>query len=206
MTSVTGDIKLFNRVREDDFIAFETLFKKYYECLCVFAEHYVGEPEMAKEIVSDFFLKFWENRKSIRIHNSVKNYYFASIHNQCLKYLEHLKVLKKYRDYAETKLKNIQVLDSFSNDYPLSKLISKEIVNEIEISIENLPDKCKKIFKLSRFENKSYEEIASTLSISINTVRTQMSRALEKLRLDLSKYLSFILPICYFIKFFFFND
>lgn len=193
MTSSLNDIKLFQRIRDDDFIAFETIFKKYYKNLCVFAEHYVGEPEMAKEIVGDFFLKLWENRKKIHISNSGKSYLFTSIHNSCLKYLEHLKVLKKYREYAEYRLKNIGFLNSLSGEYPLANLISQEIVEEIESAIESLPDKCKEIFKLSRFNNLSYDEIANKLNVSINTVRTQMTRALEKLRISLSDYLPLLL-------------
>lgn len=205
MTLLPDDIKLFKRVRDGDFIAFETLFKKYYKNLCVFAEHYVGEPDMAKEIVSDFFLKFWENKRNIQITKSIKNYFFTSIQNQCLKYLEHLKVLKKYRVYAENRLKQIQFMNSISGDYPLANLISQEIVEEIEASIDNLPDKCKEIFKLSRFENLSYEEISVRLNISINTVRKQMSRALEKLRISLSKYLPLLLTNLLMLKYFIFK-
>ncbi len=205
MTLPPDDIKLFKRVKDNDFIAFETLFKKYYKNLCVFAEHYVGEPEMAKEIVSDFFLKFWENRKNIQITSSVKNYYFASIHNQSLKYLEHLKVLKKYKEYAENRLRQIHFMNSISGDYPLANLISQEIVGEIEAAINNLPDKCKEIFKLSRFENLSYEEISARLNISINTVRKQMSRALEKLRISLSKYLPLLITNLLMLKYFIFK-
>jgi RNA polymerase sigma-70 factor (ECF subfamily) len=195
MTSLPDDIKLFNRIRNDDFIAFETLFKKYYKSLCIYAEYYVGESEMAKEIVSDFFLKIWENRSNIQINSSVKNYCYTSIQNQSLKYLEHLKVLKKYREYAEGRLKHIQFVESITGDYPLANLISKEIVEEIETSINNLPEKCKEIFMLSRFEDMSYEDIATKLTISINTVRTQMSRALEKLRISLSEYLPLVIFI-----------
>lgn len=193
MKSSLNEKKLFQRIKEDDFIAFESIFKKYYKSLCIYAEHYAGEPEMAKEIVGEFFLKLWENRKKIHINNSYKNYLFTSIHNSCLKYLEHLKVLKKYRDYSEQRLKNLEFLTSVSGDYPLANLISQEIVEEIECAIESLPDKCKEIFKLSRFENFSYNEISTKLNVSINTIRTQMSRALEKLRHDLSDYLPILL-------------
>jgi len=193
MKSSLNDKKLFQRIKDDDFIAFESIFKKYYKSLCVFAEHYVGEPEMAKEITGDLFLKLWEDRKKIYINNSCKNYLFTSIHNSCLKYLEHLKVLKKYRDYSEQRLKSIEFLATVSDNYPLANLISQEIVGEIENAIESLPDKCKEIFKLSRFENFSYDEISTRLNVSINTVRTQMSRALEKLRHELSDYLPVIL-------------
>lgn len=205
MTLLPDDIKLFKKVSDGDFIAFELLFKKYYTGLCVFAEHYVGEPDMAKEIVSDFFLKFWENRRNIQITKSVKNYLFTSIRNQCLRYLEHLKVLKKYRVYAENRLKEIQYMNSISGDYPLANLISQENVEEIETSIDNLPAKCKEIFKLSRFENLSYEEISAKLNISINTVRTQMSRALEKLRISLSKYLPLLITSFLVLKHFMFK-
>jgi len=189
MTLSLYENDLFRQVKKGDEYAFEKLFKSHYKNLCFFAENYVKEKAMAEEIVGSFFINLWEKRKSLEIKGSVKSYFYSSIHNQCIKYLEHLKVMKKYEEYATFRLRNKELLAPLSNAYPLANLISQETVKDIEKSIGELPEKCREIFCLSRFEEMSYEDISVKLNISINTVRTQMARALQKLREDLKNYL-----------------
>jgi RNA polymerase sigma-70 factor (ECF subfamily) len=189
MTISLYENDLFRQVKKGDDIAFEKLFKTHYRNLCFFAENYVKEKAMAEEIAGSFFINLWEKRKTIEIKGSVKSYFYTSIHNQCIKYLEHLKVMKKYEEYAAFRLRNKELLAPSSNAYPLANMISQETVKDIEKSIGELPEKCREIFCLSRFEEMSYEDISSKLDISINTVRTQMARALQKLREDLKNYL-----------------
>ena len=188
--SVSSDEKnLILKVKRGDIYAFEKLFKTHYRNLCLFAEYYVKEKAMAEEIVGNFYLKLWEKRKYIDIKDSAKSYLYKSVYNQSLKYLEHLKVMKKYEDYARTMLERKELLSPLSDNYPLANLISKETVDDIEKAIDQLPERCRVIFCLARFENMSYEEISAKLKISVNTVRTQMSRALAKLRESLKDYL-----------------
>ncbi len=104
MSRSSDEKNLILQVKKGNILAFEKLFKTYYKNLCLFAEYYVREKTMAEEIVGSFFLKLWEKRKNIEIKDSVKSYFYKSIHNQSLKYLEHLKVMKKYEDYARTML------------------------------------------------------------------------------------------------------
>jgi RNA polymerase sigma-70 factor (ECF subfamily) len=155
----------------------------------LFCKNYLKEKALAEEIVDSFFISLWEKKKTIEIKDSVKSYFYSSIHYQCIKYLEHLKVMKKYEEYATFRLQNKELLAPSSNAYPLANLISQETVKDIEKSIGELPEKCREIFCLSRFEELSYEDISVKLNISINTVRTQMARALQKLREDLKNYL-----------------
>lgn len=197
MVFLPDEKKLILKIKSGDIFAFERLFKIYYKNLCLFAEYYVREKTMAEEITGDFFLKLWEKRKGIEIKDSVKSYFYKSIYNQCIKYLEHLKVMKKYEDYAQTILENKELFTPSSVNYPLANLISKENLHEIEKAIHDLPEKCREIFCLCRFENMSYEEVASQLNISVNTIRTQMSRALAKLRESLKDYLPFfVILLC----------
>jgi RNA polymerase sigma-70 factor (ECF subfamily) len=189
MTISVYENDLFRQVKKGDDHAFEKLFRIHYRNLCFFAENYVKEKAMAEEIVGSFFISLWEKRKGIEIKDSVKSYFYSSIHNQCIKYLEHLKVMKKYEEYATFRLQNKELLAPSSNAYPLANLISQETVKDIEKSIGELPEKCREIFCLSRFEELSYQDISVKLNISINTVRTQMARALQKLREDLKNYL-----------------
>jgi RNA polymerase sigma-70 factor, ECF subfamily len=182
------DKVILDHIKEGNIAAFEKLFKENYPHLCCYAEDFLREKEAAEEVVSEFFLKLWENKKLLDIRQTLTGYLYASIRNNCIKYLEHLKVSQKYSEYAAFTLQNIDLLHP-DMSYPLAGLISKEVITEVEEAIESLPPQCGIIFKLSRFEELSYEEIAIHLHISVNTVRTQMSRALQKLRESLKDYL-----------------
>lgn len=179
-----------SQIKKGDVAAFERLFKENYKKLCCYAEDFMKEKAAAEEIVGDFFLKFWENRESLEIKDSVNAYMYTSIRNNCLKSLEHLKVLQKYRDYATYTLQNADLLHPSS--YPLNEMISDEIISEVEGAIESLPLQCREVFNLSRFEELSYQEIANKMDLSINTVRTQMTRAMQKLRERLKEYIPFV--------------
>ncbi len=76
------------------------------------------------------------------------------------------------------------------DDYPLGRLLEQELEGEIMNAIGRLPEECRKVFLLSRFEEKKYEEIATVLGISVNTVKYHIKRALNLLREDLGKYLT----------------
>ncbi|MBN2611567.1 MAG: RNA polymerase sigma-70 factor [Bacteroidales bacterium] len=199
MPETSDEKHLIQKVKRGNIFAFEKLFKSYYRNLCLYAEFYVREKAMAEEVVSNFFMKLWENRNNLDIKDSVKAYFYKSIYYQCIKYLEHLRVMKKYEDYAQTILENKELFTPSANGYPLANLISAENLREIEKAIENLPEKCREIFCLCRFENMSYDEAAAKLNISVNTVRTQMTRAMSKLREALRDYLPAL------ILYFFFN-
>jgi len=164
---------------------FEWIFKTYYRALCFYAEGLIGEKEAAEEIVSDFFLKLWENRETINITTSLQAYLYKGVFNNSLKYLDHIKVLRKYREHALYMMENHDLFQPQTED-PLSILISREVTAKIEKAIDTLPAQCKEVFSLARLDGLSYQEIAEKLGISINTVRTQITRAMTKLRESLA--------------------
>ena len=161
---------------------FEWMFKTYYRMLCFYAEGIVGEKETAEEIVSDFFLKLWENREIIHITTSLQAYLYKGVYNNSLKYLEKIKVLHKYHEHARYRIDNSDFFQTQTDNHPLSMLISQETVSEIEQAIDALPAQCREVFQLVRLEGLTYQEVAEKLGISINTVRTQITRAMTKLR------------------------
>lgn len=172
--------------------SFEMLFRSNFQGLCFFAQKYIKDIETAKEIVHDAFINLWEKRESIDMTKSVKSYLTASIHNRCLNYLR------------DNKKFNKEIL-SFENIYPETEhehtdhLVTAEVENHINRAIQELPEKCREVFMLNRFENLKYQEIADKLQISIKTVETQMSKALQHMRTRLAGYLTIILLV---IKFF----
>ena len=174
---------LIKEIRKGNKNAFELVFKKYYSSLCVYAKKYSQNDKIAEEIVSRFFFTFYQKRETLNIETSLRSYLYRSVRNTALNYLRE-NARMTVGSEEESILKGITYSDSVHET-----LIGKELEETINKAIDNLPDQCKSIFVKSRFEGKKYKEIATELNISINTVETQMSRALQKLRKDLQEYM-----------------
>lgn len=180
--------ELIKQLQLGDEAAFEFIFKKHFTGLCLFAEHYVKDPIVAEEIVEDFFCHLWETGKYISINTSLRGFLYKGIYNNSLKHIRHKKVEQKYIE-EQYYFNDKEILEGASTDYPSVNLVIKELEEKITLVVDSLPDQCRKIFCMNRYENKSYQEIADNLGLSINTVKTQMVRALQKLRTELKDYL-----------------
>jgi RNA polymerase sigma-70 factor (ECF subfamily) len=165
----------------DNLKSFEALFRQYYQMLCSYALRFVKDPDTAEEIVQDLFYKLWEKRAELQINTSVKSYLYSAVHNRCLKFIEHRNVETKYRNYY---LLHESEIDNEPGD---SASIS-ELQGVIENTLNALPERCSRIFRLNRFEGLKYHEIALKLSISVKTVEANMGKALKLLRKRLKNY------------------
>jgi RNA polymerase sigma-70 factor (ECF subfamily) len=166
--------------------AFEQLFRSFFPSLVLFAQKYLPDQDTAKEIVHNVFLNLWEKRQQVDTSSSLKSYLFTSVHNRCLNYIRD----QKKFDKDETRF---QKLDSTAFSDGVDHLEEQELEQRIYDALQSLPEKCKEIFLLNRFEGLKYAEIADRLNISVKTVETQMSRALRILREKLIEYLGMIL-------------
>lgn len=178
---------LLKKIRDDNGSAFEVVFLRYYQGLCAYAASILGNKDASEEIVQNVFVKLWENRKKLAIESSLKAYLYRTVHNQCINQIESLKIRNQY-----TKKHTIV---PFEGDYPIANLIAQELEEKIKHSIDSLPDQCREIFTLIRLQNKSYQEVADKLGISLNTVKTQMQRAISKLKESLREYLPSLIII-----------
>ena len=170
------------KLRDGDKKEFELMFRSFYPYLCYYAESIVGEKCTAEEIVSDFFLRLWEKHDALIINKSLQAYLIKGVHNNCLRHLEYIKSNRKYKErHAQYMLENSDLFLTQS-DQPLSLLITKESLEQIEKAIDSLPPQCKEVFTLIRMDNLSYEETAQKMGVSINTIRTQITRAMKKLK------------------------
>jgi RNA polymerase sigma-70 factor (ECF subfamily) len=137
--------------------------------------------------VSDVYLKIWQKRKQIEIKQEVKSYFFRCVYNACIDYMNTNMQSKQNQTVRITdKMKDYIGLD---DEYIFQQLSLPEVEIDVRDVINQLPPKCKEIFCLSRFEELSYNEISENLNISVNTVKTQISRALNFLHIKLKKYL-----------------
>ncbi len=188
MTFNEHDILL--SIKKGNLQGFRRLFDNYYKMLCNIATGYLNDKHAAEEVVDDVFYKLWELRISLDIHTSIKAYLIRAVRNKCLNCLEQNKLDRYFFNdllYNETNRENIS---EANYDTPLSDLVTNDLEDAVNKAIESLPNECREIFRLSRFENLKYEEIARQRNISVNTVKTQMKIALQKLRQALAGYIS----------------
>jgi RNA polymerase sigma-70 factor (ECF subfamily) len=164
-----------------DLQSFEVLFRQYYQMLCSYAYRFVNDTDTAEEIVQELFYKLWEKRSELHINTSVKSYLFSAVHNRCLKFIEHRNVETKYRNYFLLRETEVE------NELQYNSNVS-ELQGIIDHTLNSLPDRCSRIFRLNRFEGLKYHEIAELLSISIKTVEANMGKALKMLRKNLRGY------------------
>lgn len=166
--------------------SFESLFKTYYSVLCTFAYDFVNRHDLAEEIVQDTFMKIWEKYDDLDIQVSEKAYLYRAVQNNCLNFIKQNKIKTQYSNELMQQLESRIALFSLSSAHsPEEKLEQSELEQLAEKAIRKLPPQCQDVFRLSRFEQLSYPEISRHLGISINTVKTQMTRALQRLRDEL---------------------
>lgn len=161
---------------------FEQLFREHFKPLCGFALKYVKDLDDAKGVVHDVFVIVWGKFESLGPDVNYKSYLYASVKNRCLNFIRDRKNLVKFDKAVE------QTMISEMHD----ALEISELERAIEMAIDTLPDRCRQIFKLSRFEDLKYAEIAQKMNISVKTVEAQMSKALRILREHLAPFLSLI--------------
>ncbi len=166
--------------------AFEGIFKAHYAALCTFAFDFVNRHELAEEIVQDTFLKVWERYEDLDIQVSVKAYLYRAVQNNCLNYIKQDRIRARYGHELLQQLESrITLMNMPAAPTPAERLESAELEHMAEKAIRKLPPQCQDVFRLSRFEQLSYPEISRHLGISVNTVKTQMTRALQRLRDEL---------------------
>lgn len=181
---------IVQQLKEGKEPAYKYLYDQHYQILCHVAAQYVNDDFLAETIVGDVIFHIWEIRETLEITTSIRSYLMTSVRNRCLDYLKS-QYNQKEVAMSSAGLQDFPVLNYIKGgDYPLGRLLEQELESEIMKAIARLPEECRKVFRLSRFEEKKYDEIASELGISVNTVKYHIKRALTLLHKDLGKYLT----------------
>lgn len=177
--------------------AYKFLYDHHYQILCHVASQYVKDDFLAETIVGDVIFYMWEVRETLNITTSLRSYLMTSVRNRCLDYLKSQQC--QHEMYMSSpRFQDFPVLNYIKgDDYPLGKLLEKELEGEIMMAIARLPEDCRRVFHLSRFEEKKYNEIADELGISVNTVKYHIKRALVLLHEDLHKYLTVAIALLF---------
>lgn len=165
-----------------DEAAFERVFKAHFKNLHAYACTIIKDEPAAEEIVQQVFFKLWERSKGLSISGSIAAYLYRAVYNESLNYLKHQKVQSGYEQFFNHTMKN-------ENDTAGKRLSLKELETQLHRAMNELPEQCRTIFQLSRFEELRYREIADHLGISVKTVENQMGKALKILRTKLVEFL-----------------
>lgn len=154
-----------------------------------FANFYLKNEQDSIDIVQELFKSIWEKRENLILPENPKSYLLKAIKNRCYNKLTRNKTSTNSIDYLE----NILI----ENKTPADILENRQTAIKIDELINKLPEKCREIFVLSRFENMSYKEIADSLDLSIKTVENQIGNALKFLRKNYFEFLLFIFSSLY---------
>ncbi|MCB0489000.1 MAG: RNA polymerase sigma-70 factor, partial [Cyclobacteriaceae bacterium] len=161
---------------------FEKLFRELFAPLCGFSMKYVRDLDEAKNLVHEAFVALWEKFESLPADTNYRSYLYTSVRNKSLNYLRDRKMHL-----------SVETVEDHAVDNASDQLISNELEREITMAINSLPEKCRIIFEMSRFEELKYAEIADKLGLSVKTVEAQMSKALSILRRHLADFLSLLI-------------
>jgi RNA polymerase sigma-70 factor (ECF subfamily) len=162
----------------------ESLFRDNFEALTRLATKYIGDFDNSKDIVHEVFIAFWQKFDTLPADTQYKSYLFTAVRNKSLNYLrDH----KKHLNIADVEMQT----SSEGED----SLESQELAREIDYALNLLPERCREVFELSRFEGMKYTQIADQLDISIKTVEAQMSKALRLMRDHLKDFLVLLITL-----------
>lgn len=172
----------YRAILEGNQPAFEMIFKTYYKPLCHYAHSFLNDKNEAEEVVQTTFIKIWEKKNELNIQSTLKAYLYSMVRNGCLNVIKHEKVkqLHAQRHVQETE-RSRELVDE--------KVLSNDLESKIYLAMKALPEQCRLVFQLSRFEELKYQEIADQLQISVKTVENQMGKALKIMRTQLKEYL-----------------
>jgi RNA polymerase sigma-70 factor (ECF subfamily) len=184
-----GDKGMFAEKRNPEL--FDELFRQYSKPLFYYAAKFVDD-EAARDIVQDVFVKLWSDQ-TITIRQSLNALLFTMVRNSCLQLIEKQKVRSKYFESAKLKLQEEELRFYIEEK---TSLMEQELEDKLNEVLNNLPDRCRQIFTLSRFENKKNKEIAGELDISVKAVEKQITKALGIIRTEMKDYL----PVLMFLS------
>lgn len=195
------NLTLAERLINGEELAFKEAFYQFYPGLLKFAESYLHDSYLAENMVQDAFIILWEKRKNLDIQSNVKAFLVTVIKNKSINQIEK----SKNRLIIDNTINQMAVREADLNISTLrslnpEELFTEEIMRIVEKAIQDLPEQTREVFKMSRYQGLSNQDIANKLDITAKGVEYHISRSLKILRTKLSDYLHllFFLLIKYF--------
>ena len=175
------DKELLELLEKDDELAISLIFRAYYSYLCKVAYKIIPDNNLVEDLSQEVFFELWRKKGSLQVNISLKAYLRRAAVNRALNYIRDQKI-----KFSDEKPYPLQSGDAHAG----LQMEADELQLRIDESIDSLPERCRIVFVLSRFEDMSYQQIADALDISVKTVENQISKALRLLREALGPFLS----------------
>ncbi len=194
----------YESMNENFDLTYKLLFRKYYTNLLFYATRIVGEEE-AEDVVQDVFVELWRRQDSMTVGDQIQAFLYRAVYTRALNVLKHRDIKNSYEAVMlEIHQKRIEFYQPDSNDV-VKRIEDGELRRELSDAINELPDKCKMVFKLSYMHDMKNKEIAEAMGISLRTVEAHMYKALKLLRdrlgyLNLMSTLLFLGKVSVFVK------
>jgi RNA polymerase sigma-70 factor (ECF subfamily) len=187
---MTETLILFSNDHKKDF---REIFNLYYQPLCHLSLFYLDDEDEAKGVVQEAFVKLWEVRQGLNSGSNLRNFLFTLVKNSCLNILKRRQiVLKHHEKIREMEIRHqYESLSRINDNY----LELNELKEKIDTAVKNLPEHCRIVFEMSRFEEMKNREIAEKLGVSQKTVEAHLTKALKILRNELKDYLPLVLAL-----------
>lgn len=180
MTKQEAPYHLIAQLNHREERAFYEVFRQLYPSIVSFANKFVRDENIAQEVCSDSFIKLYQSAEVFAGIGNVKAWLFKITKNGCLD------AIKKIKHQTQVQKELQHMLESDDSNFITQQEMQSELIELIYLSIEKLPNRCRRVFQLS-MKGMNYEEIAAVLKVSINTVRNQKARGLKLLKLTVLK-------------------
>ncbi|OOQ58662.1 RNA polymerase sigma-70 factor [Mucilaginibacter pedocola] len=180
-----SDSAIIALLKEGDQRVFEQVFKTHFKNLHSYAYTFLKDDELAEEVVQNVFCRIWEKRGQLKTDGSIKAYLYRAVHNESLNYLKREKVKANFEVYYTGQMEQ-------QEGESAEKVMATELEQRIRQALNELPQQCRTIFQLSRFEQLKYQQIADHMGLSVKTIENQMGKALKLMRAKLAEFLTLL--------------
>ena len=168
-----SDEEILGLSREDDRDGLKAAFDKYYTALCLSAARITGDMQSAEDVVQSLFIRCWQDQCFLSIRGSLRSFLFTSVRNASINHV---------KQNRQTDIKDLESMEEPVEEHAPEEVPSPEQLEAMNQAILQLPDRCREVFQLVVVKQYSYKGAAEKLDLSVNTIKTQLSRAFRKLR------------------------
>jgi RNA polymerase sigma-70 factor (family 1) len=186
------DKSLLQEFKRGNTHAFRAVYDMFFPSLCFFAKRLVDNDGEGEDIAADSFVKLLNRHDSFETLPNIKAFLYITTRNACLNFLR----LSQRQHSSKRELNRLQ---DKTDEHVLSHMVHAEVLREVEFEIEQLPNRCREIFKLIYYERRPADEIATMLGISINTVWVQRAKAIQVIRTNLLKKGLLSVLLCFLV-------
>lgn len=182
--NISDDI-IVKGIREGNEVVFKFLYENYHTPLLILARRYLINTTDCKDCIQTVFMRIWINRLDFTITESLNSYLYTAVKNECLNQIS------KNKNLINTDF-NTYISNQYDPLNPESILELQQLQEKIKYAISELPERAQIAFKLNRFNNKTYKEIAFQLGVSLKTIESDISKALVYIKSNLFLILTII--------------